>query len=177
MLKRVGLIVLLIFMLGTFAACGNDVEPQTENATNQSISNYELPEREADLVGKVKEIIGNEVTVYKVEGGMFQMTLEERKKMREQMQNNTSGEMQRPTMNVSQETETFIIPVGTPIVLLQRVDGERKTQSEELTSIKKDSLLRVWKSEDGETVEFVQVTGNRGGGMNGNMKGGGKSSK
>lgn len=61
-------------------------------------------------------------------------------------------------MNFTEETKTFIIPVGTPIATMQR--GSKEANQVGLTEIKKDTVLRVWEK-DG-AVSFVLVAGGNG---------------
>lgn len=213
----------LIFMLTvTFVAamvvgCSNGTESpqkvtQENTATLSEGQKVALPEEQPALIGKVKEIVGNEVTVFKGEVSQNEGTPNEgapnegapnegapkeesvseeaqekinaiREKVangtitpeqaREELQNLGLQPNQNPNrgMKFTEQTETFIIPVGTPIVTMQR--GTNEANQVGLTEIKKDTILRIWKK-DG-TVTFVQVIsamGNRQG-AGGNVPGAG----
>lgn len=114
-----------------------------------------FPDERPDLIGKVKEIVGNEVTVYVVQ---VPPTLEGNRPNPTSQQANPDVQTPMPGnraagINISEETETFIIPVGTPIATMQmRGDGTVVT---ELSGIKKDQFLRIWRKDD--TVVFVQI--------------------
>lgn len=179
--------VILIVALIVAGCSNSNKTPQTawEIATAPSMSQTAIvPEEAPALFGKVKDIVGNEVTLLIAEGGLsegglgaapideeaqermraLRQDLESgritREQLREEMQKlGVEAQIRTPDQSIgtqfSEETETFIIPVGTPIVTWQRGDSE--AGQVELTAIKKDTILRVWKK-DG-TVTFVQVMG------------------
>ncbi|HAA90389.1 MAG: Uncharacterized protein XD63_1712 [Thermoanaerobacterales bacterium 50_218] len=162
------LLLILIFLLFSVSAmsCSSGTENQKTEGQIQSNAeslatseNIVVPRERPDLIGKVKDIVGNEVTVYKVEiaEATEQKSQENSQKPVANKTNQNSQDLSRATrpigLKVTEETETFIIPVGTPIVTMQRGTNEIKTVA--LTEIKKDQLLRVWKKDD--TVIFVQV--------------------
>lgn len=130
-LRKFGLMILIITSLGILGGCGNEVPSNQEVVAEESNVSIERPDGKADLIGKVKDIVGNEVTVYKV------------------------------TDKTQDETSTFIIPVGAPIVSMKFINGERNLEQQELTAIKKDGIISIWKKDDG-TVEFVELRGGRG---------------
>lgn len=116
-----------------------------------------VPDERPDLIGKIKEIIGNEVTVYVVQVPPNGETPEGNRPNPTSRQANPDVQTSMPGnrgagLNIK-ETETFIIPVGTPIATMQmRGDGTVVT---ELSGIKKDQFLRIWRKDD--TVVFVQI--------------------
>jgi len=155
-------------------ASQNDTTNSSEaSANNSTINNAEavrsvrsemnmnaelgLPQNQPDLVGKVKDIVGNEVTVYKaeMEPNPNQSRLEEGKSPPENTDNRVPKDR---GLTVGDEIETFIIPVGTPIISLQRGTDGMEAVEVEITEIKSDNILRVWKNED--EVTFVQLMNN-----------------
>jgi hypothetical protein len=142
---------------GEEAAQGNDSAPVAGDET------IALPEETPALIGRVKEIIGNEVTVYKMQlpSQDGRPTRQEgtqnppnQPDQQDQADQSNQAQGNRPAMTeATGETETLIIPVGTPIVTVDRSTNE--TTSVELTEIKADQILRVWMEDD--TVQFVQV--------------------
>lgn len=170
-------IVLLIAAVA--AGCGGGTEgtqkvPQGNNAAvSEKVA---LPEERPSLIGKVKEIVGNEVTVFKGEVPQNQGTPAGQPANQDQAQGAQGARPQNRGMGMtfSGETETFLIPVGTPIVTMQRGTGEVSQVG--LTEIKKDAIIRVWKNED--AISFVQVMGanmprGTGQGAGGNRQGAG----
>jgi hypothetical protein len=184
---------LILMLVVTFAAvlvvgCSSGINAaqkvtQENAATVSEGQKVALPEEQPALTGKVKEIVGNEVTVYKAEANPNEETPKEEplseeardklQAIREKVQNGTITSEQakeemdklgiqpgptRNPMKFTEETETFIIPVGTPIVTMQR--GSNEANQVELTEIKKDTVLRIWKN--GDAVSFVQVIGGSG---------------
>lgn len=188
------LILLMILIAAITVGCssgGTETSEKTTQASTEVASKGEtitMPEERPALTGKVKEIIGNEVTVYiaqvpqnqgKPRDISNQAQPQERTQNQEKPQNQPQGQNQPQSgdgastqnrgfaMNFTEETKTFIIPVGTPIVTMQR--GSREATQVGLTEIKKDSILRVWMKDD--AVSFVQVAG--GNGAMGNRQGAG----
>lgn len=157
---------------------------QGTSATVAEVQKVALPEERPALIGKVKEIIGNEVTIYKAQIPQTPETPEtsetsgtskgEPVKSSQAQNQNQSDNGARPQnrglrMNFTEETETFVIPVGTPIVAMQR--GTQEASEVGLTGIKKDTVLRIWKKDD--TISFVQVQAAGGSGQRGNQQGAG----
>ncbi len=173
-------VLFLSFCLLT--ACNNSSDlassKSTEFETSSENTNYELPARVPDLQGKVKEIIGNEVTIFKMMSSDAQgsKNLADKEALPKNPEENpppTNTEAENLTdeddspkkpggnrLQLSTETECFMIPVGIPIITLKMTEGQRTAQSVAMTEITKDSILKIWKAEDG-TVEFVQLSGTR----------------
>jgi hypothetical protein len=140
--------------------CGNGSTSSTTPKTTDNQSSVSsqatvtVPGRTPELVGKVKEIIGNEVTVFKAK---IETDQGRPAQQRQERASNAVNERQGspPQVSFTEETETFIIPVGIPVATMQR--GGTEAILAQLTDIKKDQIIRVWKT--GETVEFIQLTG------------------
>lgn len=147
------LLLILIFLLFSMStmSCSSGTENQKTEGQTQSKAeslvtseNIDVPREKPDLIGKVKDIVGNEVTAYKVEiaEATEQETQENTLKPAADETNQNSQDLRRANrpfdLKVTEETETFIIPVGTPIVTMQRGTNETKTIA--LTEIKKDQL-------------------------------------
>lgn len=135
--------------IGNKAASGE----QTEVAEEQKVA---LPEGNPAFIGKVTDIVGNEVTVLKADLPAERPAVAQQTPKQAQGQA-TKGAATQPrgmAMKFSDEPTTFIIPVGTPIVTVQR--GSREGIEADLSEIKQDSIVRVWQTND--AVTFVQVT-------------------
>jgi len=182
-LKKVLLVLVLISILVLTAGCGSKENVNGQNITSDLETEvFTVPERAPDLMGRVVEIIGNEVAIYRIEGDFAQRAQggggqgpanpSENQNNSEESSQETPGQSpdnRMPQITVAEEKEAIIIPVGTPIVTLQR--GSTQANSVGLTEIKKDQILRVWK--DGDLVEFVQlmaVAGARGSGGTGGVQ-------
>ena len=156
---------------------GESAQNQQQKNTAAAVENQNvaLPEGSPAFTGKVKDIVGNEVTVYKSEVVQGEAAPKDASAGQAQIQSQAGGTgvpgNRGFSMKFTEETQTFIIPVGTPIVTMQRGTGGASLSQAGLTDIKKESILRVWEK-DGE-VSFVQLTG--GGGTAGNRQGTGGS--
>lgn len=194
------LMIILVIALVVGCSSGTETPQKVTQENAAAVSEGQkvaLPEEQPALFGKVQEIVGNEVTVFKGEVRQNEEAPQEEpvsaeaqekiQAIREKIQNGTitpeqaREELQslgfQPNQNpnramqFTEETETFIIPVGTPIVTIQRgANTENEANQVGLTDIKKDSILRIWKNDD-DTVSFVQVFG--GGSAMGNRQGAG----
>jgi len=151
------LVLILTFISIVAVGCGGTAEtPQKNNSTAVEGEEITVPEERPALIGKVKEIVGNEVTVYKAQVAQNEGTSKEEPANQAQNQDNRGGrpEFAGFEMKFTEETETILIPVGVPIVTMQRGANVKQV---ELTKITKDTILRIWKK-DG-TVSFIQVLG------------------
>jgi hypothetical protein len=165
MLKKLTIVLLCAFYAAVASGCSSTSKEASGKNGAAVVSEGEkivVPEERPELVGRVKDIVGNEVTVYKLQADAQAVPGGERQNPPGQSasQNNRGpgpGGM-GAAMKETGETETFIIPVGTPIASIQR--GSSETSAINLTDIKKDQLLRIWKK-DGSIV-FVQVMGGTG---------------
>ena len=132
-------------------------EGQSNNAVR-----FGGPERGPDLIGKVKTIVGNKLTVYKVEGD-FELTEEERQQQRSRMQGLSPEERAKERaerFKVSEETADILIPVGVPIIATGNLGGD--VAEVDMSDIKKNDFLRLWFEEPGGSggemrAEFVQI--------------------
>lgn len=185
-MKRIMLVLVVALLSLTVVGCSgssgtggteaSQKEAQEAKEASSGSQKVSLPEEKPAFMGKVKEIVGNEVTVYKAEVNQNQGPPQEsqakdaqlkEKQAKDSPENQTQTPNQanqeaRPgnggfRMNFTEETETFMIPVGVPIVTMQRGGGSQEATVVELSQIKKDTVLRIWKTND--EVSFVQVTG------------------
>lgn len=153
---------MLAFISIAAAGCGGTAETsQKDNSTVVEGEKVTLPEESPTLIGKVKEIVGNEVTIYIGQVAQNEGTPKENSNLTQTQNQNQDNKGGRPEnagfgMKFTEETETFLIPVGIPIVTMQSGSDPKQV---ELTKITEDSILRIWK-EDG-TISFVQVTGSK----------------
>ncbi len=138
---------------------GSAEEPNQTDAAVGEVNKVTLPQERPDLIGKVKEIVGNEVTMYKAEMNTGESTSTSDQQIEEQQTDNQQAAQQAGPgksgfkMNFSETAETITIPVGTPIVSRQR--GANEVTEVGLSGIKQDSILQIWRQDD--TITFVQV--------------------
>lgn len=163
MRKKYKWVVPMIMVSLLFAGCTKSSEPDDAVQTNmeQSTTKNKVKKARPDLYGKVKKIVGNEVTLELAElSERKEMSEEDRKKIKEQMQNSNPGEggfggqgnKMKREIKFTGETKNIIIPVGLPLVSSKR--GE-ETQLE-LGDIIEGTLLQIWLNED-ESVKAVRV--------------------
>lgn len=162
--KSVVYIMMLILLLSAIGCSSKTNTGSAESPAPQvseGNSEGERPDRVPDLEGKVKQIRGNEVTVFKVVRTRPEPTEEERAKRRQQMMNLSPEErakIQAEMFKVTDETIDLTIPVGVPIVSNQTGGGKVVTQSVSLADIKQGNIMRFWFTEGtSDEINYVQV--------------------
>lgn len=157
--------VLFLFVTGCSSGSGGGANSTGGGGQTNNASRFGGPERSPDLIGKVKTIVGNKLTVYKVQGD-FTLTEEERAERRARMQSLSPEERARERAErykVSEETIDVLIPVGVPIISTSNL-GEEVTEVD-ISAIKKNNFLRLWFEEPGSfggemRAEFVHIIKN-----------------
>ncbi len=139
----------------------------SSHAANDTTLN-KAPERKADVYGKVKTILGNEVTLEvaemperpeKVSKQKSEKGSKEKPEIGEGVKTKSSEEIQQfkeqmkekmdKSIKLTGEVETFIIPVGLPIVSSGKGKSVDGTTTLELIDIYEGMFLQVW-FEEGE---------------------------
>lgn len=163
MIKKICFILLILLSL-SIVACSKTTESGADKAsvTSQNITKYGAPERKYDLQGQVKIIRGNEISVNKIVGEQLELT-EEEKLIRQEERKNLSPEekqqIKEQKTEISDETTTFIVPIGVPIISTQNIGGNPEAKQMDLADIQKGSSLKIWfkaDSQDSE-AEFIQL--------------------
>lgn len=179
------LVLMVLLLLLVSAGCASDTGQEGNNVNEPSISDentsdavVQAPHPQSsppDLIGEVKTIQGNKVTVYKANlnedikppeaGGRQkeQMSKEQRQEMQDKSPEERSQRMAE-RFQVTEETYDLIIPVGTSILKKQRPGSEATSKSDEMLEIgdiNEGDLLMFWLEEllpEGESsVESVQI--------------------
>lgn len=172
-------VLLAAAIMSTAAGCGSttgSAKTASNNSASASAATVAVPRERPALIGKVKEIVGNEVTVYKSaaspndgqvsgsspNGNHASGSSPDGNQTPGSSQNSSNQSSGRNSgargnwgsaMTFTEETETFMIPVGIPVVSM----GGSGSQEINITDIKADQILRVWKT--GDAITFVQVMG------------------
>lgn len=188
--KFVYLMLLVIVMVMMLSGCGqegnyfDELEKDSPASLQQKSST--VPDRPADIVGKVDTIIGNEVTLLVAEfpenseqrtgknkqGEYREMNSKEKEDKRAEFKNIDPEKMQEQrdksksiyenNLQYTGEKETFIIPVGTPVISSARVaKGTNMKEDLDIADIHEGIVLQVWfkqgdNNEDSE-VESVRI--------------------
>ncbi len=134
---------------------------QQVSSKSSSENSGELPNRPADLQGKVKQIRGNQLTVYRAEITAPELTEEEKAKRRETMQQLSPEERAKAReerFKVTDEAIELTIPVGIPIVSTQNVGGKLTTENLNLADIKQGDFIKFWFAGGGSTeIIYLQL--------------------
>ncbi|NLI91772.1 MAG: hypothetical protein GX434_06050 [Peptococcaceae bacterium] len=160
--KKSGSILLFLLLIITLVGCSNSTVSKTTVTSSQGTSQLTIPERKFDIQGQVKSIRGNELTVNIVVGEQLELSDEEKAKRRAEMQNLSPEERQQKrenTIKVTNETKSFIIPVGAPIIASQYIGGSQEIKKMDLADIKQSSLIKIWFKADSNSqeAEFIQL--------------------
>lgn len=163
----IALIALLAIGCGSGTNTSQEPAIKSNEATVSSGDKFAIPQESPTLIGKVNDITGNDITVYTVQvvpnavpnGGA--PNADGQRPARSNANQDQQGQRPRNRsagLQFSEETKTFNVPAGIPVVTVQR--GTNETTPVALSEIKKDQLLRVWEK-DG-AVNFVVVMGGNG---------------
>jgi len=159
-------IVLVIFTLLQGCGRGNNNDagnlPRSEQAP-QNAPQWGGPGRRPDLLGQVKTVQGDKLTVLKVEDTFQNLSEEERQAQGRQMQSLTPEErvkLRAERFKVSNETVEVTVPSGTP-VLAPGSPGEKAAEVD-ISKIKQGDMLEIWlkqeSSTDGKTTaEYIRI--------------------
>ena len=174
MLKK-GFSLLSLFILLVSAGCVSKpntiVNTGSKDAGSSSLPTYSSstvqsgsPDRIYDLMGKVKTIRGNRLTVFKVNSAIANLTKEERAKFQAEMQALSPEERAKrraELIKVTDETVSLVIPVGTSIIKNQKYGEEVETSQLEIGDIKEGDHLKLWLekqlTQGDSPVEYVEV--------------------
>lgn len=171
--KILSMFLLMVCLVIVTAGCNQDSANTAQVSKTAGTGETSIPGDDPALMGKVKEIIGNEVTIYEMAvpdnnqaGPPPQENIlpdtSPRYALEEEAPINaeTAGSSDdfAPTIPIpteSTETVTFLIPAGTPIIGMNT--GQEGTSLLTLSDISEGSTIRVWKN-DG-IITTVQVMG------------------
>lgn len=160
------LLVFAMIMGSIFIYAGCSSAPADSSAPQAADSGSPAdpakPDRPADLQGKVKQIRGNQLTIFKIEATAPEMTEEEKAKRREQMQQLSPEEKAKTREErnkITDETMDLTIPVGIPVITTQNIAGKIETETLNLADIKQGDLIKFWYvNGNPEEIAFVQVS-------------------
>ena len=172
---RKGLLLLSLFIFLVSAGCaskqdttGNTGSKDTGSSSLPTYSSSAVkpgsPDRIYDLMGKVKTIRGNRLTVFKVNSAIASLTEEERAKFQAEMQALSPEERAKrraELIKVTDETVSLVIPVGTSIIKNKKYGKEVETSQLDIGDIKEGDHLKLWLEKQlpqGDSpVEYVEV--------------------
>ncbi|MCT4620970.1 MAG: hypothetical protein N4A62_16480 [Marinisporobacter sp.] len=157
-------VVLLVGVSLLFTGCGSSKIEETSSSSTQEVEKSQVEEKRkknrADLFGRVKSIIGNEVVLELAE--MPQRKAEENaeKPSGEKPENpgagGGSGQGRKREIKLTGETETILIPVGIQVLSFSR-DGEKEI---DIADIYEGSMMQIWydeKDQESKTITKVMI--------------------
>jgi PBP1b-binding outer membrane lipoprotein LpoB len=162
---------MIIGSIFIYAGCSSGSSNPTSSSSESSDSisaqattggnpaNPAKPDRPADLQGKVKQIRGNQVSIFKAEATGPELTEEEKAKRREQIQQLSPEEKAKAReerSKITDETIDITIPVGIPIVSNQNVGGQVETETLNLADIQQGNFIKFWFA-NGNPDEIILV--------------------
>ncbi|MCY6371340.1 hypothetical protein [Clostridium ganghwense] len=173
--KILCLILSVISVTGLFVGCSG-ANKTASNSNTTAISGAEKKgensktenknRNQAYIMGKVKNIVGNEITIDLVDMPERPQRSEgETKKKGEETKGMGSGgsrERVADNIKLTGESEVVIIPVGTPIVSNKRGDDGMEKTELQLEDIYEGMILQIWLKAGSEgkdkTAEKVVVS-------------------
>lgn len=170
--KKLLVFAMVIGSIFIYAGCSSGSSNTTSGSSSDSISaeaaasgsqiNPAKPDQPADLQGKVKQIRGNQISIFKAQVTGPELTEEEKAKRREQMQQLTPEERaaaRDERTKITDETVDLTIPVGIPIISTQNVGGQIQTDTLNLADIKQGDFIKFWFANgNSDEITVVQVS-------------------
>ncbi len=167
MKKALSVALLLVFALSGCSEQNNDKQSESNQMTGrQRVLDFERPEERANISGIVKTVVGNEVTILKIErpenagersgesGDSNDDDSEPKQRlgggfgggMGSRMTSGTADADARIAMlkKLSTGEERIIIPVG--VRMLKKIDDEMAEAT--LEDIERDKMLMIWTNTD-----------------------------
>jgi len=162
------IIILPLFLLLILSACGSGSGNFSKGVPENGRPDFGQPERAVDINGLVKSVVGNEVTVLKIErpgmvGANSGESNEDGAKTKTGMTGMSGGKMggggrlkqdvdSRAAMldkmkEMSTGEEKILIPVGIQMLKANPEDKGNPLEAN-LSDIKDSSMLRIWLNED-----------------------------
>jgi len=176
------IIILIMFFIAIFSltACGNN-QNKSQNNQPGSRPDFGQPADQPDIFGIVKSVIGNEVTIIKIERS--QNRPDQIEGQDEEAQERPSGmgfgggagmihrsggsdensrvEMMKNLREMSTGEEKVIIPVGIRMLKTERSDQDEPTAEEaSLADVTADKMITVWLDKnitDRQLASFVLI--------------------
>lgn len=165
-MKNIKISLAVISFLLLFTACSSNTQSNITDANNvssQAIS--QSPDRQPEIYGQVRTVLGNEVTLSLAEPqNNAELSEAEKENRKNEMQALSPEEKQKQRdgqVKFTGETATVTIPVGTPITSGNSVNDQQNLKELTLSDISESIFLRIWleEGEVGETkaAEYVRV--------------------
>jgi len=177
MRKRIFSLILIVSVAGTiFTGCSSN---QTSNNTSQSVSESaqsgsnssksaegadassksEQSKEAPDMMGEIKKIIINEITISLVEMPTnIQRNAEGDRAAGDRKDGNDKSSLEKKredVLKLTGESATFIIPVGTPIISTKRGANGMESNELQLSDIYEGVVLQVWLKEGGSGEDKI----------------------
>jgi hypothetical protein len=179
--------ILLAVFSFVLSGCSGDNLKNVNKSSSKEIKIFEQPENKADVAGLVKNIVGNQVTILKIEMNGLRKSSEEMnteknddskvktltgitniRKMGmgmgmsgrkpENMDEDSRSAMLEKMKEMSSGEEVVIIPVG--IKMLKMDEDSREMVNADLTDITENSTISIWLNKeitDRQIADFVLI--------------------
>jgi len=183
-MKKIFYIAILFFAIISLTACSSE-QDLNKDITQNKRPDFGQPKRKPEIMGIVKSIIGNEVTILKTSGPNRNKKTTENTEDTKQapsvslgansgktrgmggmgggskgMDADSQAEIIKRMKNMSTGEEKLIIPVGIQMLKPDTVNEKIEMLEANLGDIKSDTLISVWLNQtitDRNIAEFVLV--------------------
>jgi len=155
---------LLLAIVGYFI--GNSLKSDTaSNSGDISIENAVLaqPERKAEIYGKIKAIVGNEVTITKSDPSVdptINMTSIEKRAYMQKLDEAERIKLKEEILNATLGDVKVLINIGIPMVKKTSQGPDAETVDGSLADLKIGGVVSVWLDNnvaDKNVAEFVKI--------------------
>lgn len=172
MRKRILCLILTVSAVAMiFTGCSaSNTANNSSSSVSKSVESEDRSGKEAEsrkepeILGQIKGIIGNEISISLVEmpenmgrSDSGDVSAEDREAAKAQggTKGGASGQGRQDAIKLTGESETFIIPVGTPIVSTKRGNDGMERKELQLEDIYEGMVLQVWLKEGGNGEDKI----------------------
>lgn len=168
-MKRTTLIIIGIIVLGIGGYVAGNVLKSSGTSANttplsQASSASVQPERSAEIYGKIKSVVGNEVTITKSDTSLdptINMTPEDKRAYMQGLDEAERTKLKEDLLNASLGDVKVVMNVGIPMVKKTAQGPTAPTVDASLADLKVGGVISVWLDNtvtERNVAEFVKIT-------------------
>lgn len=165
-MKNIKISLVIISVLLLFTACSGNTQANVSSENGSPLQSVgQSPERQAEIYGQVKAVLGNDVTVSLAESQdsteLSEAEKEIRKKEMQALSQEERQKLKSEQIKFTGETASITISVGTPITTGNNSNEQQNLKELTLADIREGIFLKIWLEEGGnwetKSAEYVRV--------------------
>ncbi len=146
---------------------GNSLKSDKSTKTNNSSIESSVssqPERKAEIYGKIKSIVGNEITITKSDPTVdptIDMTSDEKRKYMQSLDEAERMKIKEDILNATLGDVKVLVNIGIPMTKKTAQGPDAPTVDGSLADLKVGGVISVWLDNtqtDKNVAEFIKIT-------------------